>query len=116
MDDDPSSAQRSIIDYPSGTRHMLILAGPGSGKTRVIAQRVGHLLDQQRAEPEQLVVMTFTEKAASELVARLEDRLGSVVQGVHRHDPQHMQPSARSARLRDRPEAELQDLRRTASG
>ncbi|MEI6775640.1 MAG: UvrD-helicase domain-containing protein [Chloroflexales bacterium] len=82
MDDDPSSAQRSIIDYPSGTRHMLILAGPGSGKTRVIAQRVGHLLDQQRAEPEQLVVMTFTEKAASELVARLEDRLGSVVQGV----------------------------------
>lgn len=82
MDDDSSNAQRTIIDYPSGTRHMLILAGPGSGKTRVIAQRVGRLLDQQRAEPEQVVVMTFTEKAAAELDERLENRLGSVVQGV----------------------------------
>lgn len=82
MDDDSSKAQRAIIDYPSGTRHMLVLAGPGSGKTRVIAQRVGRLLDQQRAEPEQIVVMTFTEKAAAELEERLEDRLGSVVQGL----------------------------------
>jgi len=81
MEDRLSSDQWEIIDYHSH-KHVLVQAAPGSGKTRVITERVGHLLNQGRAKPEEMVVMTFTEKAAAELEERLEDRLASEVQGI----------------------------------
>src|SRR5215211_5454329 len=53
----------------------LVLAGPGSGKTRVIVERAVRLIDEGLARPEQLLVLTFSRKAASDLRQRLADRL-----------------------------------------
>lgn len=53
-----------------------IVAGPGSGKTRVLTARVEHLIRQQGCKPWQLVVITFSNKAARELQERLESLLG----------------------------------------
>lgn len=70
-----------------------IVAGPGSGKTRVLTARVEHLIRQQGCKPWQLVVITFSNKAARELQERLETLLGAntanqVVSGTmqHAHD------------------------------
>ena len=66
-----SQSQRRIIES-STTRHLLVLAPPGSGKTRTIAERVAYLLNRGIAVPEQIVAMTFTERAAAELTDRVQ--------------------------------------------
>src|SRR5437773_9641392 len=53
----------------------IVLAGPGSGKTRVIVERAARLIDEGLAQPEQLLVLTFSRKAAGDLRERLADRL-----------------------------------------
>jgi superfamily I DNA/RNA helicase len=58
-----------------GDRPALVLAGPGSWKTRVIVERAVRLIDEGAARPEQLLVLTFSRKAASDLRERLADRL-----------------------------------------
>ena len=70
--DELSRQQRRIVESPSG-RHLLVLAPPGSGKTRTIAERVAFLLTKGDATPEQILAMTFTERAAAELTARLAE-------------------------------------------
>ena len=82
METQLSGPQRAIIEAAHGQGHLLVIAAPGSGKTRVITERVGYLLEQKFAEPEQIVVMTFTEKAAKELLDRLDERLASTAQGI----------------------------------
>lgn len=82
MDNQLSKAQRQIVEHPSNRGNMLVLAGAGSGKTRVITSRVEWLLARRLVEPEHVVVMTFTDKAATELEHRLEDQLSNDVQGV----------------------------------
>jgi DNA polymerase III epsilon subunit family exonuclease len=82
MDEQISGHQRTIIEFDPGQGHMLVIAAPGSGKTRVITERIGYLLEQGLVEPEQIVVMTFTERAAKELLERLGERLSNVVQGM----------------------------------
>lgn len=72
--DELSPRQRRIVEVPVG-RHLLVLAPPGSGKTRTIAERVAFLLARGIAAPEEVLAMTFTERAAAELTGRLE-RLG----------------------------------------
>jgi DNA helicase-2/ATP-dependent DNA helicase PcrA len=55
---------------------MLILAGAGSGKTTVLISRAGRLVEEKVCSVEQLLVLTFTNKAARELKHRVEAKLG----------------------------------------
>ncbi len=66
-------AQRQAIEHGSGP--LLIIAGPGSGKTFTLVERVIYLIVERGATPESLLVVTFTEKAAAELTTRVSNRL-----------------------------------------
>ena len=55
---------------------ILVVAGPGTGKTRVITDRIVHLIREQQIPPSQLLAVTFTNKAKQEMLNRIEDLLG----------------------------------------
>ncbi len=72
--------QRSAVTLPDA--HALILAGAGSGKTRVLTTRIAWLLAQQRVSPAGIMAVTFTNKAAKEMGARLSAMLPINVRGM----------------------------------
>ena len=75
-----NEAQRRAVDAVDGP--VLVLAGAGTGKTRVLTARLGHILATRRAWPSQIVAVTFTNKAALEMRARLERLIGQAAEGL----------------------------------
>lgn len=66
-------AQLEVIQHTEGP--LLIIAGPGSGKTYTLVERIMNLIVHHDVKPEQMLVVTFTEKAAQELKTRISNRL-----------------------------------------
>ncbi len=77
MRDELNEAQRSAVEHEGGP--LIVLAGPGTGKTRVIVHRVAHLIGARGAEPESILAVTYTVKAAEELRERLAGLVGAGV-------------------------------------
>lgn len=73
MPQTPTPQQQAVIEQTEGPH--LVIAGPGSGKTFTLVERIVHLVTEKEVLPESLLVATFTEKAAGELISRIIRRL-----------------------------------------
>ena len=75
-----NEAQTRAATHPDGP--LLIIAGAGTGKTRTLVSRVAHLIERG-VRPERILVLTFTRRAAQEMLARAERLVGSASRAVH---------------------------------
>lgn len=67
--------QRRAVEYPDGP--LLIIAGPGTGKTRTLTYRIAYLITEKGVLPQHVMAVTFTQKAAQEMCARLKTVMGN---------------------------------------
>ncbi len=72
--------QRPAVEYCDGP--LLVIAGPGTGKTRVLTEKVKYLVNQKNVDPNKILVSTFTVKAAEELKDRLRKSLSTPVENM----------------------------------
>jgi DNA helicase II / ATP-dependent DNA helicase PcrA len=77
--DNLNPSQREAVETVDGP--VLVLAGAGTGKTKVLTTRLGHILTTRRAWPSQLLAVTFTNKAAFEMKKRVSALTGQPVEG-----------------------------------
>ena len=78
--DSLNDAQREAVSLPS--EPALVIAGAGSGKTRVLVHRAAWLIDVEGVSPNSLMAVTFTNKAAAEMRGRVESLLGLPVSNL----------------------------------
>ncbi|HOJ00044.1 MAG TPA: UvrD-helicase domain-containing protein [Anaerolineaceae bacterium] len=77
---DLNPQQKAAVSAPDG--QTLVLAGPGSGKTRVLTQRAAFLILEREVDPFRILAVTFTNKAAREMQERLQRSLGGKADGL----------------------------------
>jgi DNA helicase-2/ATP-dependent DNA helicase PcrA len=75
-----NKAQKEAVLYLNGP--LLIVAGAGSGKTKVLTSRIAHIIKEKKAFPNQILSVTFTNKAAKEMQTRVSKILGSAATGL----------------------------------
>ena len=78
--EDLNEAQRDAVLHTEGP--LLVVAGAGSGKTRVLTYRVAHLIVDKKVRPNEILAITFTNKAAGEMRERLETMLGGTARAI----------------------------------
>ena len=75
---DLNAKQKEAVEYLDGP--LLVLAGPGTGKTQLLSQKVAYILEHTDTNPENILCMTFTETGVSNMRERLKSLIG--VDGV----------------------------------
>ena len=75
-----NKAQKEAVMSLDGP--LLIVAGAGSGKTKVLTARIANIIREKKAFPNEILSVTFTNKAAKEMQKRVSDMLGSAAVGL----------------------------------
>ncbi|MFO7596041.1 MAG: ATP-dependent helicase [Desulfocurvibacter africanus] len=73
---------QQLAAVKTDSRMALVLAGAGAGKTRTLVERVAELVEERKVSPYEILMLTFTRKAAQEMRSRLEDRIGKAAYRV----------------------------------